>query len=194
MKEKLSNIWYHYKTYIIVFGLLLVSGLFLVVNFFSKVEPDLKVIVFTKAALYDADVEIIENQLEGKISDLNGDDKIEVTVKNIFYGNSELLETSLEEQLTVEMYYGEATLILCEQEGARQLLSYGASVIDISNRLTPTIYDGRGFMINTKSLLGDDLYFISRDFVVFLRNYTNQSEKVLDEAYKLIETLPPYTE
>lgn len=194
MKEKLSNIWYHYKTYIIVFGLLLVSGLFLVVNFLSKVEPDLKVIVFTKAALYDADVEIIEKQLEGKISDLNGDGKIEVTVKNIFYGNSELLETSLEEQLTVEMYYGEATLILCEQEGARQLLSYGASVIDISNRLTPTIYDGRGFMINTKSLLGDDLYFISRDFVVFLRNYTNQSEKVLEEAYRLIETLPPYTE
>lgn len=189
MKKFLSNIWYHYKSYIIIFGAVVAIGIFLIINFFSKVEPDLQVIVFTETAIFDVDITTIEAELKKQIEDINNDGKIEVSVKNIFY--AEGASTSVEEQLTVEMYYGKSTLILCNKDGARKLLNYGAAIVDLSDTFEKTTYDGRGYLINTESLIDAKLYATPVQMLVFVRNSNTVPEGQFDATIDLIRDLPP---
>ena len=189
MRKFFENLWYHYKSYIIVFGLLFVVGIIILVNLLGRVEPDLKVIVFTESALYESDVSAMEKAFSEKIGDVNGDGKKEVVVKSIYYGSD--VNTTLYEQLTIEMNQGSAAVVLCEEKGIRTLLKYDRALIDLSPYFDETCYDGRGVRLSTADMLETEFKYIPRTFVVLVRN---TADKSLDAALDYLKTLVPVEE
>lgn len=82
-KEKVANIWYHEKWWIILalFGVAVLT--FMIVDAVSRVKPDLEIMLICDNALaLDDQRELLERKLEQYVPDRNGDGKVSVSIIN----------------------------------------------------------------------------------------------------------------
>lgn len=99
-KDKLSfaewfeNIWYHYK-WPLILGTIL--GVFLIVSlvqFFSKDDPDIKILHVGPMYISPTDSETLRGTVEGLSDDYNGDGKVVVNLMDITIAKFQDNETS----------------------------------------------------------------------------------------------------
>ncbi len=86
--EKLKNIWYHDKYFIVggIIGCILI--VFMVAQCAKKVEPDLQIVVYTYTAVSDASCDSIADYAEKHCKDLNQDGKVKVQVINCSFSQN----------------------------------------------------------------------------------------------------------
>ena len=88
----LDNYWYHYKwpTVIILFFAVIVIAC--TVQMAKKTDPDINAVYIGPLVLTDSAVSAMEDILEQKAGDLNGDGKVEVQLTKIVILSDEQLE------------------------------------------------------------------------------------------------------
>lgn len=82
-KEKLQNLWYHYKWGIIggIFAVIVLT--ILTVQTFTREEPDHYICMGAMTYVPDGIVAEMEKALEAYATDLNGDGEVNVTIQNL---------------------------------------------------------------------------------------------------------------
>ena len=80
--EKLKNIWYHDKYFIIGGLLACIIIVIMVAQCVKKVNPDLQIVVFTYTPISDESCENISKFAEKHCEDINGDGEVHVQVVN----------------------------------------------------------------------------------------------------------------
>ena len=81
--KKVGNFFYHNKWWLGITTALVVIFTFLIVDYFSKVKPDLIVMLLTDDAELQSDTTALEAYLEQFTDDENGDGKIQVDIYSI---------------------------------------------------------------------------------------------------------------
>ncbi|MBE6727937.1 MAG: hypothetical protein E7562_04730 [Ruminococcaceae bacterium] len=85
--EKLKNIWYHDKYFIIGGLLTCIIIIIMVAQCVKKVDPDLQIVVFTYDTVSDASCEKISEFAQKHCEDINGDGKVKVQIVNCSFSN-----------------------------------------------------------------------------------------------------------
>ncbi len=80
--EKLKNIWYHDKFFIVGGLLTCIVLAIMVAQCARRVKPDLQIVVFTYDAVSDASCEQISKFAQKHCEDINGDGEVKVQVVN----------------------------------------------------------------------------------------------------------------
>lgn len=81
-KEKIENIWYHYKALIIVGAVIVLALGYITVTSVNKKEPDLRVVVYDNRVVPDMYLVDMENYFKTFCKDYNGDGEVVVTIMN----------------------------------------------------------------------------------------------------------------
>ncbi len=82
IKQSTEWFWLKYKGYIIGAAAIIIAVCFILTQYFSKEEYDLKVIYFTYTPVIYGQAELIEDYLESFTEDINSDGRVNVEVLN----------------------------------------------------------------------------------------------------------------
>ncbi len=140
-RSKVENIWYHYKSYIIV-GFFLLGTL--IVSFHScatKPEFDLQVFYVTgSSAMYNEQLAWIESAVASQCEDVNGDGEVTVAVTGLRVGEN--TDPSERAKYLNAVQAGEVMLLFGDQGGIDFLYRNGylQTLTDFSDQL-----DGSGY-------------------------------------------------
>ncbi len=85
-RDKWANFWYHYKWLFlgVVFGVAALA--YIIVSAATVNRPDYQVLMVTKYAQLDSEIEVLERQLAACGTDLDGDGEVEVRVLHCYMG------------------------------------------------------------------------------------------------------------
>lgn len=87
--EKLKNIWFHDKWYIIIVTALIAAIAFVSVECATKTKYDLGVVVFTYSVTGDNNCKKMAEYLKPYCEDINGDGEVNISVINCSLNNAE---------------------------------------------------------------------------------------------------------
>ena len=85
-RGKLENFWYHYKWTVLGGAFVLIALLVMMIQLFTRDNPDYRVLLLTEKAYVSGDLEVLQNTLAQYGEDLDGDGKVEVHVQNCMLG------------------------------------------------------------------------------------------------------------
>ncbi len=84
---KWENFWYHYKWHFWGGLFALVVLVVLVAQMLSRNPADYDILLVTEGSLLDAQLELVEQELEAYGQDLDGDGEVEVNIQNCYLAN-----------------------------------------------------------------------------------------------------------
>lgn len=85
-RGKWENFWYHHKWTVLGGTFLGIALLVMVVQLFTRDDPDYRILLLTEKTYISADLEVMQNTLAQYGKDLDGDGKVEVNVQNCMLG------------------------------------------------------------------------------------------------------------
>ena len=85
-RGKWENFWYHYKWTVLGGGFVLIAVLVMMIQLFTRDNPDYRVLLLTEKAYVSGDLEVLQSTLAQYGKDLDGDGKVEVHVQNCMLG------------------------------------------------------------------------------------------------------------
>lgn len=143
--EKLKNIWFHDKWYILGTMALVAIIAILITQCVNKTDYDLEVVLFTHTAIIDQSNDDIADYLEQFCEDINGDGEVNIIIINCSYnssGNDKQYQYTMASKLQAVIAADANALLYITDDSAYEYL----------NNLTTDgdFFDGEPVLLNEK--------------------------------------------
>ena len=193
MKEKISNLWYHYKVPIVVgiaLVLLLVIGLRSCSN---RRVPDMKMVYFSDNSLSSDSSERLENYLTDAklLRDIDGDGEVNFYLEEIVstFDIDEPMDEGTMSKIQTTFYAGEHTIMLAHKYA---LEDYDGCFEDISSKVRSgekTFVSPEGGFVTGISVEGNTLLenagINTKDLYITMRLRTDKEKGKHDKHFNL---------
>lgn len=167
----LDNYWYHYKwpTVIILFFAVIVIAC--TVQMAKKTDPDINAVYIGPLVLTDSAVSAMEDILEQKAGDLNGDGKVEVQLTKIVILSDEQLEELKQEaaEENDQVYYDPALRAEAVKQ-ARFYLSGGTTPLCFIDKYMYEIFRDEGILAPLSDIFGEKPENAFDDYGIYLKD------------------------
>ncbi len=141
VRSKLENIWYHYKSYIIVSIFLIGTVVFALHSCVTKSEFDIKVYYMAgSTSLYTEQLSWVEEAVGAACGDVNGDGQVKVSVTGLRVGK--YADTATVAQYMTAVQAGEVMIFFGDEGGIQYL--YNNNYLQPLNEFTSHA-DGNGY-------------------------------------------------
>lgn len=198
-KQKFSNFWYQHSMYIILAVIVLIVGVFLVINIFNKDTPDVYVMVMAENG-YTVKNKDLEKLVERYAVDTNGDGKNIASIMNCPLKADNVSPS--QETAYYTKFYGELqggqTMLYISDDKADTVLLPGTIMYDLTKLYPDNPKVTKiGFRLTgdkLKEALGwddmpQDSYIAIRDPAKVSGQTSEKAKKQFDESMKVIEGL-----
>ena len=196
--KRLENIWFYYKWYIIILGLLGAFTIYACAQCSSRVEADMTILFVTgkdNSTFTDATCKEIKAYIGREyFSDINGDGEEKIEYFHYEVSDSvKTTDTTIQQALTMTIIDESTFLIICDETGYEHLAAIGSedTPVDVLEPLTDV--DGaEGYRISLKGTSLGSLPTINEmgdeeELFLCLRAYTGtgaEKDKAATKRYK----------
>lgn len=197
--KKLENIWFYYKWYIIILGLLGAFTVYACAQCSSRVEADMTILFVTgkdNSSFTDATCKEIKAYIGREyFSDVNGDGEENIEYYHFQVSDSvKTTDTTVQQALTMSIIDKSSFLIICDDAGYEHLNAIGSeeTPVDVLEPLNE-IGAVDGYRISLAGTALGNLPTINEmgdeeELFLCLRAYTNTSAEKDKAATKRYET------